>query len=161
MLSEANKHWFRSQMACTSQATRTESRLSAHLSAASNKAHSGDANNGLTRKKTKPHTVSATNQWCWQIQQGSGMHKTPLCSGSGAVRKRITRPFPAGPQEAGERQGLGLGRSCSDTSQHTLHSAPSPAPKTFCQAAHTFQATLKASSRCRSKQTECASEKRN
>lgn len=32
--------------------------------------------------------------------------------------------------------------------------------ETFCQAAHTFQAMFKASSRCRFKQTECAFEKR-
>lgn len=77
-----------------------------------------------------------------------------------AFKKLITTLLPSSTMRHGER---GQAINCEGSAtlfNKTNYSVLSSSYHIFCQATHTFQAMLKARSRCRFKQTECAFEKR-
>lgn len=97
-----------------------------------------------------------SNKYC-HIEKVQGIKISYMfrhCSQRELWRKQLQASFLAAPWDAKGALRLWLFSKTNFILCFPFHAA------TFCQAAHTFQAMFKASSRCRFKQTECAFEKK-
>lgn len=112
--------------------------------------------------KSKPTTQRPWNKLMISantvILSKCNAYKSPTRSGTAAqsgLWRNNYKPLPCSTEGC---QGALTGCEC--LARQTSFCAFPFHIETFCQAAHTFQAMFKASSRCRFKQTECAFEKK-